>query len=350
MKKSVFAAFTALVAAASLAACGASSTPDATTSAATTAAATEAAETSAAASGNFRTLDEIKQSGTVKIGVFSDKAPFGYVDDKGEYQGYDVYYAHRIADDLGVNVEFTSLDPASRVEYVATGKVDIILANFTGTSGDVDVVTHEAGHALNAYLIADNRFALELGCGGMETAETHSMSMEFFAWPYLDAFFPKAGDAERYRFQHALDALSFLPYGTMVDEFQHRVYAEPGLTPAERNAVWLELEAKYRPYIDQSGIPYLERGTRWQYQMHIYETPFYYIDYCLAQTAAFQFLLASQDDYDDAFARYLHLSQQGGEKLWTDLLAEAGFRSPFEPGALAQLAARVEPLIRKHTV
>ena len=230
--------------------------------------------------------------------------------------------------------------------------VDVVFesANFNGTSGDVDVVTHEAGHALNAYLIADNRFALELGCGGMETAETHSMSMEFFAWPYLDAFFPKAGDAERYRFQHALDALSFLPYGTMVDEFQHRVYADPDLTPAERNAVWLELEAKYRPYIDQSGIPYLERGTRWQYQMHIYETPFYYIDYCLAQTAAFQFLLASQDDYDDAFARYLHLSQQGGEKLWTDLLAEAGFRSPFEPGALAQLAARVEPLIRKHTV
>ena len=100
----------------------------------------------------------------------------------------------------------------------------------------------------------------------------------------------------------------------MVDEFQHRVYAEPDLTPAGRNAVWLELEAKYRPHIDQRGIPYLERGTRWQYQMHIYETPFYYIDYCLAQTAAFQFLLASQDDYADAFARYLHLSEQGGEK------------------------------------
>ena len=201
-----------------------------------------------------------------------------------------------------------------------------------------------------AYLIADNRFALELGCGGMETAETHSMSMEFFAWPYLDGFFSQVGDAQRYRFQHALDALSFLPYGTMVDEFQHRIYAEPDLTPAERNAVWLELETKYRPYIDQRGIPYLERGTRWQYQMHIYETPFYYIDYCLAQTAAFQFLLASQDDYADAFARYLHLSEQGGEKLWTDLLTEAGFRSPFEPGALAQLAAQVEPLIHRQNI
>lgn len=136
----------------------------------------------------------------------------------------------------------------------------------------------------------------------------------------------------------------------MVDEFQHRIYAEPDLTPAGRNAVWLELEAKYRPYIDQRGIPYLERGTRWQYQMHIYETPFYYIDYCLAQTAAFQFLLASQDDYANAFARYLHLSEQGGEKLWTELLTEAVFRSPFAPGALAQLAAQVEPLIRRQNI
>lgn len=221
-----------------------------------------------------------------------------------------------------------------------------ILANFNGTSGDVDVVTHEAGHALNSYLIADNRFALELGCGGMETAETHSMSMEFFAWPYLENFFPNGNDADKYRFQHALDALSFLPYGTMVDAFQHRVYEQPDMTPAERNALWLSLERQFRPHIHLDGIPYLEQGTRWQYQMHIYETPFYYIDYCLAQTAAFQFLLASRADYDGAFARYLRLSKQGGEKVWTELLQEAGFRSPFEPGALEALAAELKPLIR----
>ena len=207
-------------------------------------------------------------------------------------------------------------------------------------------MTHEAGHALNSYLIADNRFALELGCGGMETAETHSMSMEFFAWPYLDKFFPHGNDADKYRFQHALDALSFLPYGTMVDAFQHRVYEQPDMTPAERNALWLSLERQFRPHIHLDGIPYLEQGTRWQYQMHIYETPFYYIDYCLAQTAAFQFLLASRADYDDAFARYLRLSKQGGEKVWTELLQEAGFRSPFEPGALKTLAAELKPLIR----
>ncbi len=222
-------------------------------------------------------------------------------------------------------------------------KQPFILANFNGTADDVDVVTHEAGHALNAYLIADNRFALELGCGGMETAETHSMSMEFFAWPYMEKFFGE--EAGKYKFMHALGSFSFIPYGTMVDAFQHIVYEHPELTPDERDAEWLKLEKTFRPHISFEGMPYLEKGTRWQYQMHIYESPFYYIDYCLAQTAAFNFLLASLEDYDDAFARYLRLSKQGGEKVWTDLLEEAGFIPPFEPGALKELAGKVEALL-----
>jgi polar amino acid transport system substrate-binding protein len=91
---------------------------------------------SSSSSGNTakaRTLDEIKESGTIKIGVFSDKKPFGYVDDKGDYQGYDVYFADRLAKDLGVDVEYVAVDPASRVEYLTSAKVDIILANFTVT-------------------------------------------------------------------------------------------------------------------------------------------------------------------------------------------------------------------------
>ena len=81
----------------------------------------------------YRTLDEIKASGTINIGVFSDKNPFGYVDENGEYQGYDVYFARRIGEDLGVEVNFVSTEAASRVEYLETGKVDIVLANFTVT-------------------------------------------------------------------------------------------------------------------------------------------------------------------------------------------------------------------------
>jgi len=220
-----------------------------------------------------------------------------------------------------------------------------ILANFNGTADDVDTVTHEAGHALNDYLCFDNEYAMELGCGGMETAETHSMSMEFFAWPYMEKFF--GDNAGKYRYRHALDAFSFIPYGTMVDEFQHIVYEQPDLTPEQRNQVWLELERQYRPHLSMDGIPYLEQGTRWQYQMHIFETPFYYIDYCLAQTAAFQFLLFSLDDYDAAFSAYMCFSKQGGEKLWTDLLEEAGLQSPFADGALKEFAVRIENLLNQ---
>ncbi|MBQ5672276.1 MAG: M3 family oligoendopeptidase, partial [Oscillospiraceae bacterium] len=220
-----------------------------------------------------------------------------------------------------------------------------ILANFNGSNDDVDTMTHEVGHALNDYLTLDNEYIVELGCGGMETAETHSMGMEFFCWPYMEKFYGEKAPAYRYR--HAVDSMSFIPYGTMVDAFQHIVYANPDLTPAQRNEAWLQLEKDYRPFLSMEGMPYLEKGTRWQYQMHIYETPFYYIDYCLAQTAAFQFLLASQENYDDAFAKYMKLSKQGGEKEWPELLKEAGFRSPFEEGALAEIAEKMEQLVMK---
>lgn len=223
-------------------------------------------------------------------------------------------------------------------------KQPFILANFNGTADDVDVVTHEAGHAFNAYLIADNKFALEIDCGGMETAETHSMSMEFFAWKYIDKFFGK--NAKKYQYMHALSALSFIPYGTIVDYFQHIVYENPDMTPAERNAVWKKLEQQFRPYISTEGIPFLEEGRRWQYQMHIYESPFYYIDYCLAQTAAFGFLLASLEDYDDAFNRYTRLMRHGGEMYYNELLDEAGIASPFEDGSLKELAEKIGAVLK----
>lgn len=220
-----------------------------------------------------------------------------------------------------------------------------ILANFNGTSGDVDVLTHEAGHAFADYTMYKLGHDTELNVGGMETAETHSMSMEFFCWKYIDAFF---GDRGRdYRFMHLADALTFLPYGTIVDRFQELCYRSPDLSPAERNALWLGLEGEFRPYLSAEGIPYFEKGTRWQYQMHIYENPLYYIDYCLAQTVALQFLLKSVDDYDGAFGAYYRFLSQGGEKEFPALVREAGLKSPFEVGALADTAARAEALLNR---
>ncbi len=223
-------------------------------------------------------------------------------------------------------------------------KQPFILANFNGTDADIGVMTHEAGHALADYLTIDNRFAFDLPYG-METAEVHSMSMEFFAWKYTDRFFGE--NAARENFSHLFDALTFIPYGVIVDYFQHIVYKNPGLTPEQRNEEWNRLESQFRPYLSTEGMPYFSKGTRWQYQMHIYELPFYYIDYCFAQTVALQFLLESRKDYDGALEKYLRFVKHGGEIRFTGLLSEAGLRSPFEEETIAKLAAEIEALVKE---
>ena len=217
-------------------------------------------------------------------------------------------------------------------------KQPFIFANFNGSSGDVDVITHEFGHALADYFLSKEGDE-ELGVGGMETAECHSMSMEFFSWPSMEAFFGK--NVDRYRYKHLLSALSFIPYGVIVDEFQEKVYEHPEYTPQQRKELWLSLERDYRPYLSYEGIPYLSEGTRWQYQMHIYERPFYYIDYCLAQTVALSFLVASLEDYSGAFDRYLTFVRTGGSGAFEDTVRTAGLPSPFDKGALANIAAKV---------
>lgn len=223
-------------------------------------------------------------------------------------------------------------------------KQPFILANFNGSSGDIDVITHEFGHALAANF-AFNGGDPELEVGGMETAECHSMSMEFLCWKFMDKFF--GGLTNEYKKKHVLSCLSFIPYGVIVDEFQHNVYEHPEYTPAERDAMYLELEKKYRPYMSLEGIPYLEKGTRWQYQMHIFESPFYYIDYCLAQTVALGFLIESLENYDSALERYLTFASFGGTKSFPELVAGAGLMSPFTHGALDKIAAKIIDIAEK---
>ena len=175
--------------------------------------------------------------------------------------------------------------------------------------------------------------------GGMETAECHSMSMEFLSWKYTEKFFGESANA--YRKKHLLSSLSFIPYGVIVDEFQHEIYDHPDYTPEERKAVYRRLEEKYRPYMEFKDIPYIEEGTRWQYQMHIYETPFYYIDYCLAQTVALWFLVKSRENYQKALDDYLTFLKTGGQKSFEALLETAGIPSPFKEGSLKELSQKV---------
>jgi len=216
-------------------------------------------------------------------------------------------------------------------------KAPFIFSNFNGTSGDVDVLTHEAGHAFQVHMSKGFEIP-EYVWPTMEAAEIHSMSMEFITWPWMDRFF--GPDADKYRFMHLSDALVFIPYGALVDEFQHAVYDNPGLCPAERFRTWRELEKKYLPYRDYSGNAYLEEGGFWQCQRHIYESPFYYIDYTLAQICAFQYWAKFREDRESAWSDYLKLCRAGGSAPFLELVRIGGLESPFDPGVLEKA---VEP-------
>jgi len=212
-----------------------------------------------------------------------------------------------------------------------------IFANFNGTSGDVDVLTHEAGHAFQIF--QSQKQIPEYRWPGFEGAEIHSMSMEFLAWPWIHRFFED--DTDKYKFNHLAGAISFLPYGVTVDEFQHGIYEKPEMTAAERKALWSKTQSKYMPYVDYDDDKFMKKGTYWYRQGHIFGVPFYYIDYTLAQVVAFQYWIKAQANHRDAFDHYLALCKLGGSKSFVALLNSANLESPFLDGVIKKT---LEPL------
>ena len=228
-------------------------------------------------------------------------------------------------------------------------KAPFIFANWNNTSGDVDVLTHECGHAFEGYVAErDPHVPADLECPGMESAEIHSMAMEFLTAPWHHLLFGK--DTDKYALLHAEDSFVFLAYGCEVDEFQHIMYQNPDLTPDQRNAEWLKLEKKYRPWIDFDNLPFYGRGAGWQRQLHIYECPFYYIDYCLSTMAALQFFLLSLTDHKDAWERYLRLVRRAGLASYTELLETAGLKVPFVQGSIKGIAQQMTDWLEAHQV
>ncbi len=235
--------------------------------------------------------------------------------------------------------------PGGFCDFVANYKSPFIFANFNGTEHDVEVLTHEAGHAFEVYR-SRNFDIPEYHWPTLEACEIHSMSMEFFAWPWMEYFYQE--QAEKARLVHLWGALNFIPYGTCVDEFQHRVYENPNMTPKERRRLWREIEKTYMPEIDYDGNEFLENGGRWHQQGHIFENPFYYIDYVLAQICAFQFWMRSIDDREKAFREYVKLCDMGGSLSFTKLLNVAGLSSPFEEKTIESVAKSVSNWINSH--
>jgi len=213
-----------------------------------------------------------------------------------------------------------------------------IFANFNGTDHDVTVLTHEAGHAFQCYQSRKqpiNRYLWPT----YEACEIHSMSMEFLTWDWMHLFFKE--DTEKFLFKHIAGSLAFLPYGALVDHFQHWVYENPNATAKERKSQWLELEKIYQPGKNYDDLDFLKNGGFWQKQAHIYEMPFYYIDYTLAQVCAFQFWIRMQEDKESAWQDYLNLCKAGGSMSFLDLVKLANIKSPFDPKVFEEVANKI---------
>lgn len=228
-------------------------------------------------------------------------------------------------------------DTGGYCTYLPDYKAPFIFSNFNGTRGDVDVLTHEAGHAFQVY---NSRWVEtpEAIWPTYETCEIHSMSMEFMTWPWMNLFFKE--QTEKYKFSHLSGALLFLPYGVLVDHFQHEVYENPEMTPAERKATWRRLEKMYLPSKDYSESEALDRGIFWYRQGHIFASPFYYIDYTLAQVCALQFWKRTQIDHDEkAWEDYMRICKIGGTQTFLQVVEAAGIKSPFQEGALEETLA-----------
>lgn len=220
-----------------------------------------------------------------------------------------------------------------------TYKMPFIFSNFNGTSDDVDVLTHEAGHAFAFYRAMHSDINPNLHEPTIEACECHSMSMEFLTQDYHKNFFGK--NTAKYELAHCEDSLDFIPYGCMIDEFQHRMYENENLTPEERNAVWEELEHKYRPWLDMDNLPFYGRYSHWQWKLHVYLHPLYYIDYCMAQTVAFQLWTLSLKDKDAAWKKYLAFVDAAGTKTFAELCHGAGLRVPYEQGTIKDIGAGI---------
>jgi M3 family oligoendopeptidase len=220
--------------------------------------------------------------------------------------------------------------------------VPYIFANFNGTQADVEVFTHEMGHAFQSWQ-SRNLPVFDYLCPTMESAEIHSMSLEFLTWGEMERFFEE--DAQRFRQHHLANSLMFLPYGVAVDRFQHLVYAHPDATPEERHQMWQQVEARFLPWRNYGDLTHLAQGGLWQEKQHIYCSPFYYIDYTLALCCALQFWIKSERDFQEALNDYIALCQRGGAAPFQELVRSANLVSPFAPGALTQVCDRARQVL-----
>lgn len=228
--------------------------------------------------------------------------------------------------------------PGGYCTFLEDYGVPFIFSNSNGTSDDVDTLTHEVGHAFQVYSARD-QILQEQRFPGMEAAEINSMGMEFIAYPWMKGFF--GDETQKYFYDHISGTISFIPYGVLVDHFQHEVFENPEWSPKERKEAWRRLEKIYNPWKNYEGNDFLEEGGFWQHQGHIYGMPFYYIDYCLAQICAMQIHNRLNEDRDAMWKDYVKICEVGGTIPFTEILEVGNFKNPFNEEVVQETIEKV---------
>lgn len=253
---------------------------------------------------------------------------------------------HDISAETGQFVDFMIehelMDLKNKPGKASTGYMTIlpryqapfVFSCFNRTIFDIQVLTHELGHAFAGYMAMRSQPISEYYMESTDIAEIHSMSMEQFAYPYAESFFGE--QADKFRFAHLQEAITFVPFGVAVDEFQHICYANPSLTPRERTLEWKKLEEKYMPWRKYDADDFFDRGGYWYHKLHIYLYPFYYINYTLTTIGAMEFKKKNYEDHAAAWEDYLNLCKCGGSMSYLETLKYANLKSPFERGSVSR--------------
>ncbi|MBQ2273609.1 MAG: M3 family oligoendopeptidase [Clostridia bacterium] len=294
---------------------------------------------------------QAKRIGVDRIMAYDEEFifPDGNAEPKGDVsfmveQARKMY--HDLSPETGEFIDFMIdhhlMDLENKPNKASTGymtslakyKAPFVFSCFNQTIFDMEVMSHELGHAFAGYRAMRSQPVSAYYGVSTDIAEIHSMSMEQFCYPYAELFFGE--DAEKYRFAHLQGAITFVPFGVAVDEFQHIIYENPNLTPKERTYEWHKLEEKYMPWRKYTDDPFMERGGYWYHKLHIFLYPFYYINYTLTTMGAMEFKKRYAEDPEKAWADYMNLCNAGGSKSYLGLLKVANLRVPFEEGSVAE--------------
>lgn len=288
-------------------------------------------------------VDEIHAYDEKRIFADGNAQPSGD-DDFMIAQAKKMYHAMspETAEFIDFMTEHELLDLKNKPHKAATGymtslndlKAPFVYSVFNGTTGDMQVLSHELGHAFAGYMAMRKQPIETYFDESTDIAEIHSMSMEQFAYPYIENFFGK--DADKYRFSHLQEAITFVPFGVAVDEFQHICYENPSLTPKQRTLEWKKLEEKYMPWRKYDADDFFDRGGYWYHKLHIFLYPFYYINYTLTTMGAMEFKKKDHENHAAAWADYLKLCECGGSLSYLETLKLANLSVPFEEGSVAR--------------